>query len=90
MGTKYITIALVAVLIGTLFGIELAKSRARKEASLNRDAEISWIKSSWPEGKYLFCKYAKKNTKCIQCMLGGEDPVTDFELCSAAMKNDIK
>jgi len=90
MGIRIFTVVLVAILLGTLFGIELAKSRAKKEASLNYESDISWIKSSWPEGKYLFCKYAKKNTKCIQCMLGGEDPVTDFELCSEAMKNDIK
>lgn len=70
---------------------EETKAALWKISHETETALLARISLAWPPGKYLFCRYdlpAKGPAKstCIQCMLGGKEPITDFELCSFEME----
>lgn len=86
-----VILCIVMFFIGVGVRSYFAAQEAQKIANRTEKALFQRLTASWPEGKYLFCRYeGKDHTKCIQCQLGGKDPLTEFESCSSALQNDIK
>lgn len=95
---KFFFIGLFSILmffIGIAVRSYFAAQKEWKIAHETEAALLTRISLAWPEGKYIFCRYdiqpkAPARSTCVQCMLGGKEPITDFELCSAEMERQKK
>jgi hypothetical protein len=102
MGLFAILMFFVGISVRSYFASQREKKLAEESKAalwkIEHETEaalLTRISLAWPPGKYIFCRYdlppnGKARSTCIQCMLGGKEPITDFEMCSLEMEKQRK